>query len=157
MDTIWQPDLPLGSGPKYLALARLLREDIGAGILAEGTQVPPVRDLAWALKVTPGTVARAYQIATQEGLLQATVGRGTFVAARVPRLGPSEPLPTERDNRPVAGRLDLRSPGLPEVGQAAALSEGLRRMASKIEAKSDEHWLEYPEQTLHIPLIGSGF
>ena len=114
--------------------------------------MPPVRDLAWALKVTPGTVARAYQIATQEGLLQATVGRGTFVAARVPRLGPAEPSPVERDNRPVAGRLDLRSPGLPEVGQAAALAEGLRRMASGIEAKTDTHWLEYPEQSREYAL-----
>ena len=152
MDTIWQPDLSQGSGPKYLALARVLREDIGAGVLAEGAQVPPVRDLAWALKVTPGTVARAYQIATQEGLLQATVGRGTFVAARLPRLGPVEPPPTERDTRPVAGRLDLRSPGLPEVGQAAALSEALRRMAARIDTKTDGHWLEYPEQAREYAL-----
>lgn len=152
MGTIWQPDLTEISGPKYLALARVLRDDIGAGVLPEGAQVPPVRDLAWALKVTPGTVARAYQIATQEGLLQATVGRGTFVAARVPRLGPVEPSPVERDNRPVAGRLDLRSPGLPEVGQSAAMAEAFRRMAAKIESKSDGHWLEYPEQAREYAL-----
>jgi DNA-binding transcriptional MocR family regulator len=143
MDTIWHPDLSTLPGPKYLALARTLREDIQAGVLAQGAQLPPVRDLAWGLKVTPGTVSRAYQIATQEGLLEATVGRGTFVAARAPRLGPAEPPPAERDTRPVAGRLDLRSPHLPEVGQAQALGDALRRIAGKIDA----HWLEYPEQS----------
>ena len=45
----------------------------------------------------PGTVARAYQILTQEGILAATVGRGTFVAARNVRLGPTQPLYTELD------------------------------------------------------------
>lgn len=148
MDTIWQPDLSRAEGPKYLALARALREDIQAGSLAEGAQLPPVRDLAWALKVTPGTVARAYQIATQEGLLQATVGRGTFVAARTPRLGPVEPTPAERDTRPAAGRLDLRSPDLPDVGQTTLLAEAMRRVAGKI----DTQWLDYPMQSAEAPL-----
>ncbi len=147
MGTIWQPDLA-ADGPKYLSLAQALREAIRVGTLVEGTQLPPVRDLAWSIKVTPGTVARAYQIVTQEGLLQATVGRGTFVAARVPRLGPVPPAPAERDTRPVAGRLDLRSPNLPEVGQFAAISEALRRIAGKI----DGHWLDYTTQSAEYPL-----
>ena len=147
MDTIWAPDLAQGL-PKYLALSQALRQAIEAGTLAEGTQLPPVRDLAWAIKVTPGTVARAYQIATQEGLLQATVGRGTFVAARVARLGPVPPAPAERDNRPVAGRLDLRSPNLPEVGQFAALGEAMRRISLKIDAQ----WLDYTSQSGETPL-----
>src|SRR3990167_11206032 len=87
MNTIWTPVLPEGEGPKYLALTRALREAIRAGVLPEGAQLPTVRDLAWRISVTPGTVSRAYQIATQEGLLEATVGRGTFVAGRRPRLG----------------------------------------------------------------------
>lgn len=148
MDTIWQPDLSAESGPKYQSLARALREDIQKGILPEGARLPPVRDLAWALKVTPGTVARAYQIATQEGLLQATVGRGTFVAPRKPRLGLVPPAPQERDLRPVAGRLDLRAPDLPEVGQQAAMAQALQRIAGKIDA----HWLEYPEHSREYPL-----
>lgn len=147
MDTIWRPELRQ-DGPKYLALAQDLREAIRVGTLAEGTQLPSVRDLAWDLKVTPGTVARAYQIVTAEGLLSATVGRGTFVAARVPRLGPATLPPAERDNQPAAGRLDLRSPNLPEVGQFAAFAEALRRIAGKI----DVQWLDYTNQTAEAPL-----
>ncbi len=146
MDTIWQPDLGTIPGPKYLALARALREDIQRGALAEGAKLPPVRDLAWVLKVTPGTVQRAYQLATQEGLLEATVGRGTFVAARKP--GQVPPQPGEGDFRPVAGRLDLRSPDLPEVGQKEALAGALQRMAGKI----DSYWLDYPAQSHEYPL-----
>jgi DNA-binding transcriptional MocR family regulator len=144
MDTI---SLPEGGGPKYLSLARGLREAIGRGELAEGAQLPPVRDLAWDLQVTPGTVARAYRILTQEGLLQATVGRGTFVAARAPRLGPPQGE-GEQDFRPAGGCLDLRSPSLPEVGQLAAMSEALRRISTRV----DGHWLSYVTQSAEAPL-----
>ncbi|MGV8986415.1 MAG: PLP-dependent aminotransferase family protein [Cypionkella sp.] len=147
MDTIWHPELDLG-GPKYLALAHELREAIRSGTLAEGAKLPPVRDLAWAIKVTPGTVARAYQIVTHEGLLQATVGRGTFVAAQASRLGTVLAAPTDSDNRPVAGRLDMRSPNLPEVGQYAALAEALRRIAGNV----DTQWLDYVTQSDEAPL-----
>lgn len=147
MDTIWQPELA-EDGPKYLALAQALRGAIRSGALAEGVRLPPVRDLAWQIKVTPGTVARAYQIVTQDGLLQATVGRGTFVAAQRQPLGPPVPTPAERDTRPVDGRLDLRSPNLPEVGQLAAISEALRRIAGKMDA----NWLDYTSQAAEYPL-----
>jgi DNA-binding transcriptional MocR family regulator len=148
MDTIWCPDLPAGDGPKYLTLTRLLREAIGRGDLPEGAQLPTVRDLAWKLSVTPGTVGRAYQIATQEGLLQATVGRGTFVAARTPRLGPA-PLPyIERTAKPAQGRLDLRSPILPDVGQRQALAAALQR----ISMNNASDWLDYSSQMNEGPL-----
>ena len=142
MDTIWSQLSVEGEGPKYLNLSRALREGVRAGLYPEGAQVPTVRDLAWALKITPGTVARAYQILTQEGILAATVGRGTFVAARSARLGPTQPLYTELDPKVLQGRVDLRSPQLPEVGQGAAIAEALQRMARSV----DVNWLAYPRQ-----------
>ncbi len=148
MDTIWLPKLPEGEGPKYLALTRALRDAIRRGELAEGAQLPTVRELAWQLSVTPGTVSRAYQIATQEGLLEATVGRGTFVASRRPRLGPTQPLFIERDTVSGDGRVDMRSPQLPEVGQAEAISAALRRMADQVGVD----WLGYTSQNSEAPL-----
>ncbi|MGB3147119.1 MAG: winged helix-turn-helix domain-containing protein, partial [Paracoccaceae bacterium] len=79
MNDLWSPDLEMYEGPKYLALSHALRSAIRSGELAAGTKLPPVRQLAWKLSVTPGTVARAYQIVTSDGLLEATIGRGTFV------------------------------------------------------------------------------
>ena len=148
MDTIWRPDLTQDGGPKYLALARALREAIRVGELPEGAQLPTVRDLAWRLSVTPGTVSRAYQIATQEGLLQATVGRGTFVAARTPQLGPKVPIFIERNVRTIVGRIDLRSPSLPDMGQAQAIAEALRRVS----LQNATDWLDYPSQAQELPL-----
>ena len=141
-DTSWHPDLSGQGGPKYLALGRALRDAVRGGDLAPGTRLPPVRELAWRLGITPGTVARAYQIATQEGLLEAAVGRGTFVAARTPRLGPSQPLYIDRlpDLDRATGPVDLRAPQLPDVGQTAAIAAVMIEAAGQIAAD----YLEYP-------------
>ncbi|MBT9245192.1 PLP-dependent aminotransferase family protein [Gemmobacter fulvus] len=147
-DTSWQPDLNNYPGPKYLALTRALREAIRCGDLEPGSQLPTVRDLAWVLHVTPGTVSRAYQLATQEGLLAATVGRGTFVAARAPRLGPTQSLFQERDLKSEPWLVDLRSPQLPDVGQGVAFSEAMARIGSGLDAA----WLDYPSQRGEAPL-----
>jgi DNA-binding transcriptional MocR family regulator len=141
-DTSWSPDLSQFPGPKYLALSRALRDAIRTGELAPESQLPTVRDLAWRLHLTPGTVARAYQLATQEGLLAATVGRGTFVSAQSPRLGPTQPLYTERITGGATGLIDLRPPQVPEVGQAEAFRRALLEMASG----TGQGWLDYTSQ-----------
>ncbi len=143
MDTIWSKLTAEGEGPKYLNLSRAMRDGVRDGLYAEGAQVPTVRELAWELKVTPGTVARAYQILTQEGILAATVGRGTFIAARSVRLGPTQPLYTELDPGVLQGRVDLRSPQLPEVGQTAAISDALARLSKTV----GMDWLAYTRQS----------
>lgn len=148
MDTIWRPDLTQAEGPKYLALARALRDAIKNGILPQGTQLPTVRDLAYRISVTPGTVSRAYQIATSEGLLEATVGRGTFVAATALRLGPRQSLFPGAEMINTEGQLDLRTPHLPEVGQAEAMAATLRRIALNI----GPDWVDYTHQSDEAPL-----
>lgn len=147
-DTIWTPDLSQFPGPKYLGLSRALRDAIRVGDLAQGSQLPTVRDLAWAVGVTPGTVSRAYQLATQEGLLAATVGRGTFVASTAPRLGPTQSLYVERE--PVADQslVDMRSPQLPDVGQAAMITDAMIRVAGDVTVD----WLDYTSQRSELSL-----
>jgi DNA-binding transcriptional MocR family regulator len=147
-DTSWKPDLTAYPGPKYQGLSRALRDAIRGGALPPGTQLPTVRDLAWRLELTPGTVARAYQLATTEGLLEATVGRGTFVAAAQPRLGPTQPLYTERVSGGTTGIIDLRPPQVPEVGQAEAFRAALMDMAQR----TGTGWLDYTSQRGEAPL-----
>ena len=141
-DTTWRPDLAQQAGPKYLSLVRALRDGVRRGDLAPGSRLPTVRDLAWRLGGTPGTVARAYQIATQEGLLEAAVGRGTFVSTQTRRLGPTEPLYRQpvMDPNDDDGIVDLRSPQLPDVGQIAALARAMSEAAADI----GRNYLEYP-------------
>lgn len=78
-NTIWQPTLPKNAGPIYRAIADALEHDIAGGVLREGARLPTHRELAVTLGVTPLTITRAYSEAARRGLVDATVGRGTFV------------------------------------------------------------------------------
>jgi DNA-binding transcriptional MocR family regulator len=78
--TIWKPNLEKRRGPKYVALADAIADDVKAGRLTPGTRLPTHRDLAHDLGVTVGTITRAYAEAARRGLLAGEVGRGTFVA-----------------------------------------------------------------------------
>jgi DNA-binding transcriptional MocR family regulator len=77
--TPWTPDLGRHKGPRYRAIADALADDVRAGRLKAGTRLPTHRDLAGTLRVTVGTVSRAYAEAERRGLIRGEVGRGTFV------------------------------------------------------------------------------
>src|SRR5258708_38056586 len=104
MMTIWQPELDRFPGPRYRAIAEALADDVREGRLKPGDRLPTHRDLAWHLKVTVGTVSRAYAEAERRGLIAGEVGRGTFIRSAEPP-APSS-LPPERGPAPE-GRLNL--------------------------------------------------
>ncbi len=85
--TMWAPELERRSGPRYLAIAEALADDVADGRLRPGARLPTQRDLADRLGVTVGTVGRAYAEAAQRGLLSGEVGRGTFVRAQAAEHG----------------------------------------------------------------------
>jgi DNA-binding transcriptional MocR family regulator len=76
--TQWLPDLSNRTGPRYRAIADALADDIANNRLATGDRLPTHRDLAYHLKVTVGTVTRAYAEAERRGLIGGEVGRGTY-------------------------------------------------------------------------------
>lgn len=76
---MWTPNLSDRSGPRYIAIANAIADDIGRKALTPGDKLPPHRELAWQLGVTVGTISRAYREAEQRGLVVGEVGRGTFV------------------------------------------------------------------------------
>lgn len=80
---LWLPDLSRFRGPRYKAIADALAEDIEQNRLPSGTRLPTHRELAYRLKVTVGTVTRAYSEAEKRGLIGGEVGRGTFVRPRL--------------------------------------------------------------------------
>lgn len=81
MDLIWNPQHfhidP--SRPLYEQFVEQIRSDIARGILAPGTRLPSVRDLATTMRVNPTTVMRAYQELDREKLIVTHRGLGTFV------------------------------------------------------------------------------
>lgn len=76
---MWVPHYSGQGQPVYLMIADALEHDIAAGRLAAGERLPTLKDLAETLKVTPGTIGRAYDEAAKRALVVGEVGRGTFV------------------------------------------------------------------------------
>ena len=124
-DTIWAPQLSNVGKSKYKALAQAIRDGIASGDLRVGTKLPPVRDLAYRVGITPGTVARAYSLLTDEGRLTAEVGRGTFVAGTAQREEPTEPPMLHLVDESTA---DFRSSRVPDVGQGLVIDDALIRL-----------------------------
>ncbi|SFR39138.1 transcriptional regulator, GntR family [Yoonia tamlensis] len=148
--TIWQPNLADGGRAKYQALAKAIRDGIASGQLSPGEKLPPVRDLAYRVSVTPGTVARAYKILIDESLLEAGVGRGTFVAQ--PKPAPVRSLPAaDRFFDPALdrdGQAHLLSPKMPDVGQTAIIREAMHQLA---DSTASDMLLRYPTRNTDLP------
>lgn len=75
---------PAGPEPGYRQLADQIAAHIGSGALRPADRLPTERGLAQELGVSRMTVRQAFDVLTHRGLIERTVGRGTFVAA--PRL-----------------------------------------------------------------------
>src|SRR5579863_9055549 len=65
-------------------IADQLREQIIAGRLPAGSEIPPSRELAAYYDLSRNTVVHAYERLTSEGYLTAVKGVRTIVAAAVP-------------------------------------------------------------------------
>lgn len=75
----WIPDLTKRDDRAYVALADAIADDIKKGRLKAGERLPPQRLLAYTLALNPGTVNKAYLLATKRGLISGEIGRGSFV------------------------------------------------------------------------------
>ncbi|SNR70622.1 PLP-dependent aminotransferase family protein [Puniceibacterium sediminis] len=131
MDTILDRYESGGTGPKYRAVAGAIRAAVADGMMSVGDRLPPVRELAWSLGITPGTVARAYTILTDEGALRAEVGRGTFVADPVSR-DLQRDIKWQQHNAPEdTDQVSLFSPKLPDMGQVDMIRDAFGRLADR--------------------------
>jgi GntR family transcriptional regulator len=67
------------SQPIYLQIVEQIRQMVVRGELQPGDQLPTVRQLATDLQVNFNTVARAYRLLDEAGLISTQHGRGTYV------------------------------------------------------------------------------
>jgi DNA-binding transcriptional regulator YhcF (GntR family) len=72
-----------GTGQPADQIYQQLRSVILAGNMAPGDRLASVRQRARDLDVAPGTVARAYKMLEQEGIVVSRAGAGTRVSASV--------------------------------------------------------------------------
>jgi len=65
--------------PIYAQIVEQIRHMLAAGELNPGDQLPTVRQLATDLRVNFNTIARAYRLLDEAGLISTQQGRGTYI------------------------------------------------------------------------------
>lgn len=108
------------TGSSADAIARSVEQALEGGRLSEQGALPPVRTLAGSLGVSPTTVAAAYRMLRQRGLVVGQGRRGTRIARREPA-APRLPIPA------VAGAVNLAD-GNPDPDLLPDLEPVLRRL-----------------------------
>src|SRR5512137_2842581 len=65
--------------PTYVQIVERVGHLVATGVLKPGDQLPTVRQLATDLRVNFNTVARAYRLLDEAGVISTQRGRGTYV------------------------------------------------------------------------------
>ncbi|MGD8403847.1 MAG: GntR family transcriptional regulator [Anaerolineales bacterium] len=63
----------------YTQIVEQIKQQVVAGELKPGDQLPTVRALALELRVNFNTVARAYRLLDEAGIISTQQGRGTYI------------------------------------------------------------------------------
>ncbi|MEA5079210.1 MAG: GntR family transcriptional regulator [Anaerolineaceae bacterium] len=69
--------------PIYVQIVEQVQQLLAAGQLKPGDQLPTVRQLASDIRVNFNTVARAYRMLDEAGLISTQQGRGTYILESV--------------------------------------------------------------------------
>ncbi len=67
--------------PLYQQIKEQIKDSIFKGEIAEGDQLPSIRNFATDLNVSVLTIRRVYDELEQEGFITSQVGIGTFISA----------------------------------------------------------------------------
>jgi putative molybdopterin biosynthesis protein len=132
----------------YRQIADSIRKDILTGRYKPGDRLPSVRKLCENWSCTPGTIQRAYQELSREGLLISQAGRGTQVAGVIP-LAKAQAQGTLRRanlvNRSEAFLLEALTVGydLSEIQQAIDIAMDRWRSLSAVEESQPAHVLRF--------------
>jgi DNA-binding transcriptional MocR family regulator len=112
------------SGDSAASISASIESGVRSGDWAFGAELPAIRVLAGYLRVSPATVAKAYQELRQRGVVESEGRRGTRIRSRPPIAGPRSAL-----RLPVPeGVLDLSS-GEPDVRLLPSIGPALHRVA----------------------------
>lgn len=66
--------------PIYEQIIEQMKFHVAKGNLKSGDAIPSVRKLALDLKITPGTVSKAYSELERQRVIETIRGKGTFIA-----------------------------------------------------------------------------
>jgi DNA-binding transcriptional MocR family regulator len=143
-------DRGAGDGrPLYQQIAEGIRGELEAGRLGAGDRLPPIRELARRLAVNRDTVALAYEALAAAGVVEASVGRGTFVARNGERAEPAHAPP-----RPALSATTERLLALERARPRFGSANGAAPLHTLIPDPSLYPWDEF-RRTLHR-VLGEG-
>lgn len=127
---LWIQITPGTGKAVYVQIMDQISEAVARGELKSGDKLPAVRKLASELVINPNTVARAYTLLEQAGLVVTKTGSGTFVSD--PKLRHRDAadmhLLTERMDTVIARALTL---GLETTEITSLFSERIQRFVAK--------------------------
>ena len=86
-----RPDYP---EPLWVQAVNLITNEIASGVLKPGMRLPPERELCQQLNISRVTLRKALTSLVDDGVLNASHGRGWYVAAR----GPSKQWPNSLES-----------------------------------------------------------
>lgn len=110
--------------PPYVQVRAQIQEAVLTGGLPDGTQLPPVRQLAADLGLATGTVARAYKDLEAAGVVRTARGAGTRVIA--PARAPTDAVDDHVRGEAAALVSRLRGLGLSDEAVVEAVLAALR-------------------------------
>ncbi len=131
--TLW---IQISSGsekPIYLQVVEQIGTVIARGELRTGDKLPAVRTLAAELVINPNTVARAYTLLEQSGLVTTKTGSGTYVSDPKLRRGDAADINilTERMDALITRGLNL---GLGRAELTGLFEDRLEKFTGKTES-----------------------
>lgn len=112
--------------PIYNQIMEQIQRMIASGELKVGDQLPTVRQLATDLRVNFNTIARAYRMLDEAGLISTQQGRGTYIWAR----------PTDEDNHNTRQRT-LEELAFQFVNQAMRLGASTEEITAAFQKQLD--------------------
>lgn len=121
--------------PIYVQIMDQVKQQVVGGGLVPGDQLPTVRALALELRVNFNTVARAYRLLDEAGIISTQQGRGTYILDIPP------PERTDKLRRQALEALTLRY--LNEAQRMDVSSEDILEMVEK--------QIEIWNETGHLP------
>lgn len=130
---LWIQILAGSDEPIYLQVVEQISKAIAKGDVVSGDKLPAVRKLASELVINPNTVARAYTMLEQAGLVVTKTGSGTFISD--PKLRKTDAA----DINAVAERMDTLITRALNLGMKAQdLTELFGSRLAKFTGKSDK-------------------
>lgn len=134
---------PTSDRPVFRQIADFLRDDIQAGRLTEGSQLPSERVLFETFGAARGTIRQALAVLKTEGLITTQHGRGAFVRSRPPvrRIAQDRFARKHREDGKAAFLAEAEAEGISpgvevlKVGPETATDEVAERLGVKAGSK----------------------